>query len=121
VAKYPEYKTKYKSLGLKDKVVAKYYSTGGAKVNKLVKDVAENTPLPGVGLIAKSVPKATRVVKELANKFTQSKRTLPEAMPGREKLKPAEPLGRPFKDKKEKELYGRFQQRMKKHGFFKDE
>lgn len=80
MAKYPEYKTKYKSLGLKDKVVAKYYSTGGAKFNKLVKDVAENTPLPGVGLIAKGVPKATRIVKELATKFTQSKKTLPEPM-----------------------------------------
>ena len=87
MAKYPEYKTKYKSLGLKDKVVAKYYSTGGAKFNKLVKDVAENTPLPGVGLIAKGVPKATRIVKELATKFTQSKRTLQQPLKGVDKTR----------------------------------
>jgi hypothetical protein len=78
VAKYPKYKTKYKSLGLKDKVLAKYYSTGGAKVNNLVKKAAINAA-PGIGIVGKIVPKATRVVKELASKFTQAKKTLPKA------------------------------------------
>ena len=122
MAKYPNYKPKYKSLSKKDKQDAKYISKttpAQRQFNSVAGDVVSTIAAP-LGAL-KVLPKATRVVKELATKFTQAKKTLPEAMPRREKLKPAEPLGRPFKDKKEKELYGRFQQRMKKHGFFKDE
>ena len=129
MANYPNYKPKYKSLSKKDKADAKYISKttpAQRQFNRVAGDVVSTIAAPMASLklikpVAQIVPKATRVVKELASKFTQSKKTLPEAMPGKEKLKPLEPLGRPFKDKKEKELYGRFQQRMKKHGFFKDE
>lgn len=122
VAKSPDYKPKYKSLSKKDTAEAKYISKttpGQRQFNRVAGDVVSTIAAP-LGAL-KVLPKATRVVKELATKFTQAKKTLPEAMPGKKQLQPSEPLGRPFKDKKEKELYGRFQQRMKKHGFFKDE
>ena len=79
MAKYPEYKTKYKSLSKKDKQDAKYISKttpAQRQFNSIAGDVVSTIAAP-LGAL-RVLPKATRVVKELATKFTQAKKTLPE-------------------------------------------
>ena len=81
MANYPNYKPKYKSLSKKDKAKAKYISKttpAQRQFNKIAGDVLSTLVVPGAAL--KVLPKATRVVKELATKFTKSKRTLQEPM-----------------------------------------
>ena len=80
MAKYPDYKPKYKSLSKKDKADAKYISKttpAQRQFNRVAGDVVSTIVGP-LGAL-KVLPKATRVVKELATKFTQAKKTLPEA------------------------------------------
>lgn len=87
MANYPNYKPKYKSLSKKDKADAKYISKttlAQRQFNRVAGDVVSTiaAPLASVKLIkpiVQTIPKATRVVKELATKFTQAKKTLPEA------------------------------------------
>ena len=80
VAKSPDYKPKYKSLSKKDKQEAKYISKttpSQRQFNRVAGDVLSTVVAP-LGAL-KVLPKATRVVKELATKFTQAKKTLPNA------------------------------------------
>jgi len=70
VTKSPDYKPKYKSLSKKDKQEAKYISKttpAQRQFNSVAGDVVSTIAAP-LGAL-KVLPKATRVVKELATKF----------------------------------------------------
>jgi hypothetical protein len=132
VAKSPDYKPKYKSLSKKDKQEAKYISKttpGQRQFNRVAGDVVSTIAAP-LGAL-KVLPKATRVVKELATKFTQSKKVqklnnkIPEQAQGIDNNfmsdKQIKKLRIEYDKEHKQKLYKEFQQRMKKHGFFKDE